>query len=338
MPTTIKVGPVTRIEGHLDIEAAVDASSGPSQVVSATSAGTMFRGFEIILAGRNPLDAPHLTQRICGVCPTSHGMASSMALEAAMKIAPPDNGRLLRNLILGSDFLQSHILHFYQLAALDYIDTTGLLDQAPWTPRYIGGDLLTGAVASALKDHYVQALAVRRQAHQMGAIFGGKMPCSPRFGPGGCTEAITTKNVSSFRSLLSTVTWFIRDIYIPDVELLATKFPRLLEDRSGMRQLARLRGVRTSMPTGRRNCSPGDDTPTGLSARSTRPRSSSTSSIHAMDQRDRAATRQTARRCRKKAKRGRTLGSRRPATWGKCMRWGRWLACGSTVTIARAYR
>ena len=121
---TIQVGPVNRIEGHLDIEAVVDMdqSTGRSTVVSATSAGTMFRGFELILNGRDPLDAPHFTQRICGVCPTSHGMAASMALESAMKLAPPDNGRILRNLILGADFLHSHVLHFYQLAVPDYVD------------------------------------------------------------------------------------------------------------------------------------------------------------------------------------------------------------------------
>jgi hydrogenase large subunit len=97
MSTTLKVGPLTRIEGHLDIEVAYDTGKG---IVEAKSAGTMFRGFEAILKGRDPRDAPHLTQRICGVCPVSHGMAASLCLEAAFKITPYDNGRILRNLIL----------------------------------------------------------------------------------------------------------------------------------------------------------------------------------------------------------------------------------------------
>ena len=76
---TIKIDPMTRIEGHLSIEVTVDGGV----ITDAKSSGTMFRGFENILLGRSPLDAPHLTQRICGVCPISHGMASCLNLESA---------------------------------------------------------------------------------------------------------------------------------------------------------------------------------------------------------------------------------------------------------------
>src|SRR5512136_2871049 len=112
MPSTIRIDPVTRIEGHLAIEVTVDTVGGTQQVVEARSSATAFRGFEPILAGRDPRDAVHYTQRICGVCPTSHAMAASMALEAAFVNTAPANGRILRNLVLGADHVQSHVLHF----------------------------------------------------------------------------------------------------------------------------------------------------------------------------------------------------------------------------------
>ena len=225
MATTIKIDPLTRIEGHLKIEVTVDAVGGEQQVVDAKSSGTMFRGFERILLGRDPLDAPHFTQRICGVCPVSHGMASCMNLESAFGGVPPDNGRILRNLVLGANFIQSHVLHFYHLAALDYIDTTPLLDMAPWSPRYVTADMLTGAAAEELVGHYVKALEIRRKAHQMGALFGGKLPCSPSFVPGGCTEMAAQDKIDAFRVLLTEIRSFADSTYIPDVMTLAEGFP-----------------------------------------------------------------------------------------------------------------
>lgn len=222
MADTIKIGPLTRIEGHLDIEAAIESGKG---VTEAKSAGTMFRGFELILKGRDPRDAPHLTQRICGVCPVSHGMAASLCLEAAFRISPLDNGRILRNLILGSNFIQSHILHFYHLAALDYINTASILERAPWKPRYTAPDMLAGSAAAALVDHYVQALTMRRKAHQMGAIFGGRMPAPPVFVASGCTSSVTADKISAFRALLGELTQFIGNVYVPDVQTLAKAFP-----------------------------------------------------------------------------------------------------------------
>lgn len=221
MATTLKVGPVTRLEGHLDIEVSVDRVNNVQQVVDAKSTGTMFRGFENILKNRDPLDATHYTQRICGVCPISHGMASSLNLESAFGLLPPDNGRILRNLILGSNFLQSHILHFYHLAALDYIDTTGLLDMSPWNPHWVSSDMLKGSDAAPFIDHYVQALTFRRKAHQLGAIFGGKLPCSPTLVPGGCTAQVTQDAKTKFLNLLHEISDFIDGVMIPDVEELA---------------------------------------------------------------------------------------------------------------------
>jgi hydrogenase large subunit len=232
MATTIKIDPVTRIEGHLKIEVIVETVDGVQQVIDARSSGTMFRGFEKILLNHDPLDAPHITQRICGVCPISHGMASCKTLENAFRATPPANGRILRNLVLGSNFIQSHILHFYHLAALDYIDTKGILDMAPWSSRYRTPDMVGGDLAGVLVGHYVKALEIRRKAHQMGAIFGAKLPCSPTFVPGGCTEAVTSGKISDFRALLTEaeqICDFIDTVYIPDVEALAGLFPQYLQ-------------------------------------------------------------------------------------------------------------
>lgn len=225
MATTITIDPVTRIEGHLAIEVTVDQVGGVQQAVDAKSAGTMFRGFELLLLGRDPRDATHYTQRICGVCPISHGMASSLNLENAFGVTAPSNGRILRNLVLGANFIQSHVLHFYHLAALDYINTVGILDIAPWSPRYVTPDMVTGSTAETLVGHYVQALSIRRKSHQMGAIFGGRMPCASTFVVGGNTEVVTSEKIDDFRALLAEIRTFINNVYVPDVLAVAGLFP-----------------------------------------------------------------------------------------------------------------
>ncbi|MGE5856520.1 MAG: nickel-dependent hydrogenase large subunit, partial [Syntrophaceae bacterium] len=109
MPTIKIIDPVTRIEGHMSVEVTIDNG----KVVDAYCTGTLFRGFETILSGRDAWDAPVITQRICGVCPVSHATASVLALESIGAKTVPDNARILRNLTLGANFIQSHILHFY---------------------------------------------------------------------------------------------------------------------------------------------------------------------------------------------------------------------------------
>lgn len=232
MPT-ITIDPITRIEGHLSVEVTVETVGGVDQVVDAQVAGTMFRGFEIILAGRDPRDASQITQRICGVCPVSHAMASTRTLDDAFGVTPPTNGRLLRNLILGSNFIQSHLLHFYHLSVLDFVDTTGLLDMSPWTPRYASPDLVTGTTASALVNDYVTALHMRRKAHQMGAIFGGKLPCTGSFVVGGITETVTVEKIAAFRALLTELRSFIDGVYLSNANLLASLFPDYLSLGAG---------------------------------------------------------------------------------------------------------
>lgn len=237
MATTIKIDPITRIEGHLDVEVTVETVNSVQQVIDAKCSATAFRGFEPILANRDPRDAVHYTQRICGVCPTSHAMAASLALEAAFGVEPPVNGRIMRNLVLGADHIQSNILHFYHLAALDYINTAGVLDASPWIPRFSSPDMVSGAAAANLVAHYVEALAMRRKAHQMGALFGGKLPCSASFVCGGTTEVPTADKIADFRALLTELRAFTDHVFIPDTYALASLFPSYYGIGAGSRNL-----------------------------------------------------------------------------------------------------
>ena len=123
----IAVDPITRIEGHLRIEAQVDGG----KITDAWSACTMWRGIETILHGRDPRDAWYFTQRICGVCTTVHAVASVRAVENALQITPPLNAQLIRNLITLSQYVQDHVVHFYHLHALDWVDITSALGADP---------------------------------------------------------------------------------------------------------------------------------------------------------------------------------------------------------------
>ncbi|HMK85404.1 MAG TPA: nickel-dependent hydrogenase large subunit [Steroidobacteraceae bacterium] len=125
--THVVVDPVTRIEGHLRIEAEVDGGA----VKQAWSSCTMFRGIELILEGRDPRDAWAFTQRICGVCTTVHAIASIRAVEHAIGATPPPNARILRNLIIAAQNVQDHVIHFYHLQALDWVDVVSALSADP---------------------------------------------------------------------------------------------------------------------------------------------------------------------------------------------------------------
>ena len=230
--TIITIDPVTRIEGHMKVEAVVDGG----RVKEARCCGTLFRGFENILVGRHPLDAVRLTQRVCGVCPTAHGAASAMCLDLALGVADkiPPNGRLVRNLLLGSNFLQSHILHFFALAALDYVDVTALADYAgdesdlkavrafidrgvlsPFFPRYEGDYRCDKETNVRLVHAYLKALHVRRACHEMLCIFGGKMPHNIGIVPGGVTCEVTADKIAAFFGKLQEIGAFVEDVYIP---------------------------------------------------------------------------------------------------------------------------
>ena len=125
--TRTVIDPVTRIGGHLRIE--VEVTNGV--VRDAWSSGTMFRGMELILKGRDPLDAWLFAQRICGMCTGVHALASVRAVESALGVAIPRNARLIRNLLAGSGYVKDHVVQFYHLHALDWVDVVSALQADP---------------------------------------------------------------------------------------------------------------------------------------------------------------------------------------------------------------
>jgi hydrogenase large subunit len=134
MGKLITIDPVTRIEGHLRVDIEVDGGA----VKDAWSSGTMWRGIETILRGRDPRDAWVFTQRICGVCTTVHAIASVRAVENALGLEIPLNAQLVRNVMIATHALHDHIVHFYQLSALDWVDVTGALRADPAAAARLG--------------------------------------------------------------------------------------------------------------------------------------------------------------------------------------------------------
>ena len=126
--TRVVVDPITRIEGHLRIEVNVDESN---VIRNAVSTGTMWRGLEVILRGRDPRDAWAFVQRICGVCTGMHALASIRSVENALAIEIPENANTIRNIMFLSQYAQDHLVHFYHLHALDWVDVVSALSADP---------------------------------------------------------------------------------------------------------------------------------------------------------------------------------------------------------------
>jgi len=127
MANRIVVDPITRIEGHLRVE--VDVQDG--KIVDAFSSGTMVRGLEIILKDRDPRDAWAFVERVCGVCTTVHALASVRTVENALNIVVPPNADVIRNLMFCAQYMQDHVVHFYHLHALDWVDVVSALSADP---------------------------------------------------------------------------------------------------------------------------------------------------------------------------------------------------------------
>lgn len=153
MTQRIVVDPVTRIEGHLRVECDV----GDGKVTKAWASGTMWRGIELILQGKDPRDAWVFAQRICGVCTTVHAITSVRAVENALKMEIPLNAQYIRNLIQGAHNVHDHIVHFYHLSALDFVDITSALKADPAATATLAQSLsdwslnTTGEFATAQK-------------------------------------------------------------------------------------------------------------------------------------------------------------------------------------------
>jgi Ni,Fe-hydrogenase I large subunit len=254
MANTVTISPLTRIEGHLAVHTETESlPDGSQKITSARCEGEMFRGLEKILEGRDPLDAQQITQRICGVCPIAHAIASVEAQEMAYGITPVRNGRLLQNLIFAANYIQSHILHFYILAALDFVDIKAILKYnggdrtlrtlkawvensiaskdvfpaAPFLPRYeVDQYIKSDEINWHLIANYAKALETRTIAHEMAAVFGAKLPHSTSIIPTGVTQVPTIERVLAYRARLDTLVAFIEECYIPDLVTAAKAYPQ----------------------------------------------------------------------------------------------------------------
>ncbi len=228
MSTRVVVDPVTRIEGHLRVEAILNDHN---VIGDAISSGTMWRGIEVILQGRDPRDAWAFCERICGVCTTVHALASVRAVENAVGITIPKNAEIIRNIMELTQYVQDHVIHFYHLHALDWVDIVSALKADPaataglaqkvspsWptsTPGYFSDIKNTvkkfvdsgqlgifqnaywGHPAYKLPPeanlmavaHYLEALKWQKEVVKIHTIFGGKNP-HPHYLVGGVASAI----------------------------------------------------------------------------------------------------------------------------------------------------
>ncbi len=236
MNARVVVDPITRIEGHLRIEAQMEGN----RIAQAYSSGTMVRGIEIILKGRDPRDAWAFAQRICGVCTLVHGMASIRAVENAIGAKVPPNAELIRNLMIGAQYIHDHVMHFYHLHALDWVDVVSALSADPQKTSELAQSLSNyprssvgyfSDVQKKVKDfveagqlgifakaywghpeyrlppeanlmavaHYLDALSWQRDVARLHAIFGGKNP-HPNFVVGGVPSPIDLNSDSAINS------------------------------------------------------------------------------------------------------------------------------------------
>lgn len=227
----ITIDPVTRIEGHLRIDAEVDGGV----VRKAWSSGQMFRGIERILQGRDPREAWLFTQRFCGVCTTVHAIASVRAVENALQLPVPLNAQYIRNMIVAAHAMHDHIVHFYHLSALDWVDVVSALKADPAKTSQLAESLSNwpgnsrmklAAVKDRLKgfvdngqlgifqngywghpamklppevnllavSHYLEALEYQRKVNQIVALLGGKTPNIQNLAVGGVANAINLDN------------------------------------------------------------------------------------------------------------------------------------------------
>lgn len=240
--------PITRIEGHLRIEAQVDGG----KVSSAWSSATMWRGLEQILVSRDPREAWYFTQRICGVCTTVHALASVRGVEDALGITPPPNALLIRDLIAATQYVHDHVVHFYHLHALDWVDVVNALQADPSKASAIAQSISdyprsSTTVFTAVKNrlnafvsagqlgpftngywghpayqlspevnliavaHYLDALDFQREYVKIHALLGGKNPHLQSYLVGGMSTAIDQDSQSALNdSALSK----IRDLLI----------------------------------------------------------------------------------------------------------------------------
>lgn len=239
----IVIDPMTRIEGHLKIE--VEVENG--KVKDAWSAGTMFRGWEVLLRDRDPRDAPYVTSRVCGVCEGVHAVASAQALDHAFDADIPEAGRIMRNLFCAGLYMHDHFIHFYVLSALDYLDIMavagyrgndpGLValrdrivslvesrDTSPFTPRYEPDEFSVKdpETVTTLVSHYVKAIEMKAKSQKMLSFLCGIQPHPNAIIGGGCTATPSREELLQFRALWEEQVKFVNEVYLPDVLAVGT--------------------------------------------------------------------------------------------------------------------
>ena len=284
----ITIDPVTRIEGHLRIDAEVDGGV----VRKAWSSGQMFRGIERILQGRDPREAWLFTQRFCGVCTTVHAIASVRAVENALQLEVPLNAQYIRNIIVAAHAMHDHIVHFYHLSALDWVDVVSALKADPAKTSALAESLSTWpgngrmqltAVRDRLKgfvdngqlgifqngywghpamklspevnllavSHYLEALEYQRKINQVVAILGGKTPNIQNLAVGGVANAINLDNQATLNmdEAVPGQGHPRRDAGVHPAGLL----PGRVRHRRDVRRLVRLRQGGDQLPVGARS-------------------------------------------------------------------------------------
>jgi [NiFe] hydrogenase large subunit len=167
----VVIDPITRIEGHLKIEVEVEHG----KVTNAWSSSTLFRGVEIMLQGRDPRDANLFTQRACGVCTYVHSLASSRAVDDALGAKLADNGRLIRTLLHGSQYLHDHVVHFYHLHALDWVDIVSALKADPKKTAELAAKVSSASPNSGVTDFKAVQDRVKKfvESGQLGPFANG---------------------------------------------------------------------------------------------------------------------------------------------------------------------
>lgn len=210
----IVLNPVTRISGFMEIETYIENN----RVVDAKTEGLLFRGFELMLRGRPPMDAIYFTQRICGICSSAHSTAAALALEQAFGVIPQEQGRYLRDITHACEFLQNHIRHFYQFTVPDYVrlpDYSALFEARGTDFR------LPKETNDRIARHYFDSLAVSRSAHTMLAVLGGKAPHNHGIFIGGITTQATVDKIVAMRSILHNIREFVETAMLPDAYSIA---------------------------------------------------------------------------------------------------------------------
>jgi len=265
----VTIDPLTRIEGHLRVECEVT----DGVITDAWVSAGLYRGMETVLKGRKPSDAYFVAQRICGVCPISHGHASTMSAESALGVTIPNGARIVRNIIEAAQYLHSHVLWFYTLGALDYVDpskaleaniadTYALAEAAGTSTANFGAvqaklkGLVEGGQLSIFTNgwfghpaysqdmppelhliavaHYLEALEIQAEASRVIAIMGGKFPHFMTSIPGGTAWVPTEEKLDDVLFRLQRVRDWVYATMIPDTLAIAPFYADALSYGGGV--------------------------------------------------------------------------------------------------------